>query len=111
MSRLEIDLPKRAEVVMEGLYKDLERRIESSPPGLCPVDMTRAFVEMCHTHTCGKCVPCRVGLWQLRNLLTDVMNGEATSETLKLLDELSQSIMNGADCAIGYEAAFAMVNG
>ena len=30
MSRLEIDLPKRAEVVMEGLYKDLERRIESS---------------------------------------------------------------------------------
>ena len=33
MSRLEIDLPKRAEVVMEGLYKDLERRIESSPPG------------------------------------------------------------------------------
>ena len=48
MSRLEIDLPKRAEVVMEGLYKDLERRIESSPPGLCPVDMARAFLEVCH---------------------------------------------------------------
>ena len=70
--------------------------------------MTRAFVEMCHTHTCGKCVPCRVGLWQLKNLLTDVMNGEATMDTLKLMEELSQSIMNGADCAIGYEAAFAV---
>ena len=63
MSRLEITAPDKAQLVIEGLYKDLERRIESSPPGLCPVDMTRAFLEMCHTHTCGKCVPCRVGLW------------------------------------------------
>ena len=57
MSRLEIDLPKRAEVVMEGLYKDLERRIESSPPGLCPVDMARAFLELCHAQTCGNVYP------------------------------------------------------
>lgn len=108
MSRLEITSPNQAQLMIEELYKDLERRIESSPPGLCPVDMTRAFVEMCHTHTCGKCVPCRVGLWQLKNLLTDVMNGEATMDTLKLMEELSKSIMNGADCAIGYEAAFAV---
>ena len=33
MSRLEIASPKRAKIVMEGLYKDLERRIESSPSG------------------------------------------------------------------------------
>ncbi len=108
MSRLEITNPNQAQLMIEELYKDLERRIESSPPGLCPVDMTRAFVEMCHTHTCGKCVPCRVGLWQLKNLLTDVMNGEATMDTLKLMEELAQSIMSGADCAIGYEAAFAV---
>ena len=56
MSRLEIASPKRAKIVMEGLYKDLERRIESSPPGLCPVDMARAFLELCHAQTCGKCV-------------------------------------------------------
>lgn len=34
MSRLEIPAPDRAQLVIEGLYKDLERRIESSPPGL-----------------------------------------------------------------------------
>lgn len=49
MSRLEITAPDKAQLVIEGLYKDLERRIESSPPGLCPVDMTRAFLEMCPT--------------------------------------------------------------
>ena len=31
MSRLTIDTPSRADLVMEQLYKDLERRIESSP--------------------------------------------------------------------------------
>lgn len=56
MSRLTIDTPSRADLVMEQLYKDLERRIESSPPGLCPVDLSRAFLELCHAQTCGKCV-------------------------------------------------------
>ena len=65
MSRLEIDLPKRAEVVMEGLYKDLERRISASPPGLCPVDLASSFLKMCHAQSCGKCVPCRVQLFPL----------------------------------------------
>ncbi len=105
MSRLEIPAPDRAQLVIEGLYKDLERRIESSPPGLCPVDLTRAFLELCHAQTCGKCVPCRVGLWQLKNMLTDVMNGEATLDILKEMEELAVSIMDSADCAIGYEAA------
>lgn len=105
MSRLEIPAPNKAQATIDGLYKDLERRIESSPPGLCPVDMTRAFLELCHAQTCGKCVPCRVGLWQLKNMLTDVLNGKATFETLDLMEELAVSIMNGADCAIGYEAA------
>ena len=105
MTRLEISVPGKAQLVIEGLYRDLERRIEASPPGLCPVDMTRAFLEMCHAQSCGKCVPCRVGLWQLKNLLTDVMNGTATLESLDLMEDLAVSIMDSADCAIGYEAA------
>ena len=49
MSRLKIASPTRADIVMEELYKELERRIEASPPGLCPVDMARAFLELCKT--------------------------------------------------------------
>lgn len=105
MSRLEISTPNKAQVVVEGLYKDLERRIEASPPGLCPVDMARAFLELCHAQTCGKCTPCRIGLWQLKNMLTDVLNGEATLDTLDLMEETALSIMQSADCAIGVEAA------
>ena len=105
MSRLKIASPTRADIVMEGLYKDLERRIESSQPGLCPVDMARAFLELCYAQTCGKCVPCRIGLRQLEYLIQDVLDGKATMETLKLMGETALSIMDSADCAIGYEAA------
>lgn len=105
MSRLKIASPTRADIVMEELYKDLERRIEASPPGLCPVDMARAFLELCHAQTCGKCVPCRIGLGQLRNFIEDVLDGKATMETLDIMEETALSIMESADCAIGYEAA------
>lgn len=105
MSRLEIVSPNRAKIVMESLYKDLERRIESSPPGLCPVDMARAFVELCHAQTCGKCVPCRVGLGQLSSMIGDVLNGKATLGTLDIMEKTALAAMEASDCAIGYEAA------
>ena len=105
MSRLRILTPNNAQLVVEELYKDLERRIEASPPGLCPVDMSRAFLELCHAQTCGKCAPCRIGLGQLKNLITDVLDGKATMDTLRLIEDTATSIMGSADCAIGYEAA------
>ena len=96
---------------MEELYKDLERRIESSPPGLCPVDMARAFLELCYAQTCGKCTPCRIGLGQLNQLIKDVLDGNASMETLDLMEQTALSIMESADCAIGYEAAHMVYKG
>ncbi len=43
MSRLDFKTKDRAQVVVEGLYQDLERRIIASPPGQCPVDMAESF--------------------------------------------------------------------
>ena len=111
MSRLELASPTRADIIMEELYKDLERRIESSPPGLCPVDMARAFLELCHAQTCGKCVPCRIGLGQLNGFIKDVLDGNATMETLDIMEQTALSIMESADCAIGYEAAHTVYKG
>ena len=111
MSRLELRTPNRTHIVMEELYKDLERRIESSPPGLCPVDMSRAFLELCHAQTCGKCVPCRIGLGQLNHFIKDVLDGNAAMETLDTMEATALSIMESADCAIGYEAAHMVYKG
>ena len=45
MSRLDIKSPSKAETVVENLYRDVERRIAASPPGLCPVDMSLSFLR------------------------------------------------------------------
>lgn len=95
----------RAQGVMEGLYGDLARRLQSNAVGVCPVDVTRAFVELCHSQSCGKCTPCRVGLGQLSILLTRFLDGEADEHTLKILQQTADVIYLSADCAIGYQAA------
>lgn len=105
MSRLSIITQNRAQTTVEDLYKDLERRIIASPPGLCPVDMAASFLKLCHAQTCGKCVPCRIGLGQLESLIDDVLNGKGTMETIDLIEKTAKSIYLSADCAIGYEAA------
>ena len=69
------------------------------------MDMQLSFLKVCHAQTCGKCVPCRVGLGQLENLLEDVLNNRATLETLHLIKETARNIQVTADCAIGFESA------
>ena len=105
MSRLTILTKDKAQVTMESMYQDLEIRIEASPPGLCPVDLTRSFIKMCLAQSCGKCVPCRVGLRQLARLFDNVLDGEATEETVENIKLTAEGIYYSADCAIGYEAA------
>ena len=111
MSRLSIETPGRAETVVEGLYRDVERRISASPPGLCPVDMALSFLRLSHAQTCGKCVPCRVGLGQLTELLESVLDSTATPETIDLIEKTARVIQDTADCAIGYEAARMVLQG
>ena len=105
LSRLTIITKDKAQVTMESLYQDLERRIVASPPGLCTIDLTRSFIKMCLAQSCGKCVPCRVGLRQLARLFDDVLDGNATEETLDVIRLTAEGIYYSADCAIGYEAA------
>ncbi len=104
MSRLEIKAVD-GQRVADGLYGDLARRLASSPPGLCPVDLALSFVTVCLSQSCGKCVPCRVGLKQLANLLRDVLDGKASMCTIDLIKETADTVYDSADCAIGYDAA------
>ena len=111
MSRLDIKSPSRAETVVENLYRDVERRIAASPPGLCPVDMALSFLRLCHAQSCGKCVPCRIGLGQLSLLLEQVLSGTATMSTLVTIEKTARTSVNTADCAIGRDAARLVVDG
>ena len=105
MSRFEIMTEYSMYTVMDGLYTDMERRMAASPPGQCPVDLALSFATLCLAQSCGKCVPCRVGLGTLSGLLESILDGNADYETLQLLESTASGIADSADCAIGYEAA------
>ena len=105
MSRLEVKTPGQAQAVVEQLYRNMERRIAASPPGLCPVDMALNFLNLCQAQTCGKCVPCRIGLTQLSNMIREVLDGEPDISILRRIENTAQVIVDTADCAIGLDAA------
>ena len=105
MSRLDIKTPSQTQAVVDQLYRNVERRIASSPPGLCPIDMALNFLELCHAQTCGKCVPCRIGLGQLSDMLREVLDGQPDIRILHRIQQTAQTIVDTADCAIGINAA------
>ena len=111
MSRLSIETPGRAQNVLDGLHRDMERRIGASAYGLCPVDMSLNYLRLCHAQTCGKCVPCRIGLGQLEVLIEQVLDRTATMETINIIERTAKVIADSAGCAIGYEAAHMVLKG
>lgn len=110
MSRLKIRTKSQAQELVDSMYAGMERRIEAGPSELCPIDITLSFLNLCHAQSCGKCTPCRIGLGQLSALLKQVLDGEASLETLDRIKATAKSIADSADCAIGFNAATLVLN-
>ncbi len=85
------------------------KRIKGTPPGVCPVEFIRSFVNAAASQTCGKCVPCRDGLPQLSKILEKIIEGQGDEDTLLEMVDLATMIRNTADCAIGFEAAYVVL--
>ncbi len=70
----------------------------------CMVDVARYFIEFTHSESCGKCIPCRVGLNKSLRILNRVTEGAGTMHHLELLDELSCYIRECSLCGLGQTA-------
>ena len=105
MSRLEIISHRETQETVEQMFRGMERRIAANPPGLCPVDMTLNFLDLCRAQTCGKCIPCRIGLAQLSALIREILDGSPAEDVLERIENTARTIMDTADCAIGIESA------
>ncbi len=70
----------------------------------CMVDVARYFVEFTHSESCGKCVPCRVGLDKALRILNSITEGSGTALQLTVLDELSRMIRDCSLCGLGQTA-------
>jgi len=67
----------------------------------CMVDVARYFLNFLVEESCGKCVPCREGLYQLHDLCTKVCEGKATEDDLALMEKLSKVIQTASLCGLG----------
>ncbi len=54
--------------------------------GSCMVDVAKYFMDFCMSESCGKCIPCRVGTYQMHRILTAIGNLNATPQDLKMLE-------------------------
>ena len=111
MSRLSVHTTGKMRAHGEEMRRQFAERIAANPPGVCAVEQQLAILRACHAQSCGKCVPCRVGLGQLSDLIEKVLDNEADEDTLRLIHHTAENIKFSADCAIGFEAANMVLNG
>ena len=70
----------------------------------CIVQTAKFFLEFTTKESCGKCVHCRLGTQAIYNVLTRITDGLGQEGDLELLEELSQSVKDGALCGLGQTA-------
>ena len=70
----------------------------------CMVDVAKYFMDFCMTESCGKCIPCRVGTFQMHRLLDTITKLEATPQDIALLEELCDLVKNTSLCGLGQSA-------
>jgi len=67
----------------------------------CMVDIARYFTEFTTSESCGKCTPCREGLAQSLNILTNITQGKAAQNDMEELYNLGMVIKDTALCGLG----------
>lgn len=70
----------------------------------CMVDTARFFTEFSVDESCGKCVPCRIGMKVMLNLLNRIVSGEGRAEDIELLESLGSHIKETSHCGLGKTA-------
>jgi bidirectional [NiFe] hydrogenase diaphorase subunit len=70
----------------------------------CMVDVAKYFMDFCMTESCGKCVPCRVGTYQMHRILSAITNFTATDQDLAMLEELCDLLKHTSLCGLGQSA-------
>jgi len=70
----------------------------------CMVDVAKYFTAFNLDESCGKCSSCREGNARMLEILEDICSGRGNEDSIPLLEELSEHIMNTSLCGLGKTA-------
>ena len=65
------------------------------------VEVARYLLDFLVKESCGKCVPCREGMYQMLKILTNITEGKGKKFDLERLADLTEVTSLGSLCALG----------
>src|SRR5579859_3030349 len=78
--------------------------IELLPANTCMVAWAMERSRYLAKESCGKCVPCRLGVKRIAGILEGIVSGLGVSGDLEVLDEFARYVPNGSLCGFGVQA-------
>jgi len=70
----------------------------------CMVDVSRFFLNFTRDESCGKCVPCRIGLKVMLDILERITEGRGELTDIATLQDLGIAIKKASLCGLGQTA-------
>ena len=70
----------------------------------CMVDVSRFFLNFTRMESCGKCVPCRIGLKVMLDILERITEGRGELSDIETLQDLGVAIKKASLCGLGQTA-------
>ena len=70
----------------------------------CMVDVAKFFLSFTQSESCGKCPPCRIGTYQMLQILDRITSGQGEQGDIRRLVELGQYIQKASLCGLGQSA-------
>ncbi len=67
----------------------------------CMVDLAKYFLAFLMDESCGKCTPCREGLFQMHSILSRICDGQGEEEDIERLESLAEYVKDSSLCQLG----------
>jgi NADH:ubiquinone oxidoreductase subunit F (NADH-binding) len=99
-----LDIPVSYEAIEEAGSIMGSGTIKVYDSDSCAVEMARDVISYLQTQSCGECVFCREGTYQMADILNDICEGKGKPEDLDLLIELGKGMKSGSICGLGLTA-------
>jgi len=68
------------------------------------VDVAKFYLRFCVDESCGKCAPCRIGGYQLLQILERISRGRGNAEDLTTIQRICTSMQKASLCGLGQTA-------
>ncbi|MDA8215970.1 MAG: CBS domain-containing protein [Nitrospiraceae bacterium] len=70
----------------------------------CMVDVAKYFLSFTQSESCGKCPPCRIGTYQMLQILEKITSGHGEHGDIERLVDIGKHIQKGSLCGLGQSA-------